>query len=126
VILIEIITMKTHDTAKIPIPVQRALRKLGEDIRDARRRRRISMAIVAERASISRPSLSRVEKGDPSVSLGIYARVLFVLGLAERLGDLADVKSDALGLALEDERLPQRIRHPKRPKPAKPRGKETR
>ena len=63
-----------------PIPVRRALRKLGQDIRDARRRRRIPVEIMAERASISRTTLSKVEKGDPGVSMGIYARVLFVLG----------------------------------------------
>jgi len=97
-----------------PLPVKRALRKLGSDIRDARRRRRIPMAIMAERASVSRPTLSRVEKGDPGVSIGIYARVLFVLGLAERLGEVADVRSDEVGLALEEERLPLRIRHRRR------------
>jgi len=103
--------------AMLPLPVKRALRKLGQDIRDARRRRRITTAILAERASISRPTLSRVEKGDAGVSMGIYARVLFALGMAERLGELADVTSDEVGLALEEERLPQRVRHP-RPKPA--------
>lgn len=108
--------MKKKD-AMLPLPVKRAMRKLGQDIRDARRRRRITTAILAERASISRPTLSRVEKGDPGVSMGIYARVLFVLGMAERLGELADVTSDAIGLALEEEQLPQRVRHP-RPKPA--------
>jgi len=93
-----------------PIPVKRALLKLGHDIRDARRRRRIPVAILAERASISRMTLSKVEKGDTGVSMGIYATVLFALGLEERLGDLADAKTDAVGLALEEERLPQRIR----------------
>jgi len=57
-----------------PIPVRRALRKLGQDIRDARRRRRIPMEIMAERASISRTTLTKVEKGDPGVS--IYTRPL--------------------------------------------------
>ncbi len=97
-----------------PIPVQRALRKLGQDIRDARLRRRIATAIMAERASISRMTLNKVENGDPGVSLGNYAAVLFALGLAERLGDLADVKTDAVGLELEEERLPQRIRRPRK------------
>lgn len=106
--------MTIRDTT--PIPVQRALRKLGQDIRDARLRRRISMAMVAERASISRPSLTRAEKGDPSVSMGIYARILFVLGLIERLEGLADVRADEIGLALEEEQLPKRIRHPAKPK----------
>jgi transcriptional regulator with XRE-family HTH domain len=98
-----------------PIPVKRALRKLGQDIRDARRRRRIPMQIMAERASTTRVTLSKVEKGDPGVSMGIYARVLFVLGMAERLAELADVTSDALGLELEEERLPQRIRRSNKP-----------
>jgi len=93
-----------------PIPVKRALRKFGQDIRDARLRRRIPTAIMAERASISRTTLNKVEKGNPGVSLGHYATVLFVLGMVERLGDLADLKTDAVGLGLEEERLPRRIR----------------
>lgn len=98
----------------LPVPVRRALCKLGQDIRDARLRRRISTAIMAERASISRTTLNKVEKGDPGVSLGIYATVLYVLGMAERLSDLADAKTDIVGLALEDERLPKRIRTPRK------------
>ncbi len=97
----------------LPIPVRRALRKLGQDIRDARLRRRIPTVVMAERASISRTTLNKVEKGDPGVALGNYARVLFVLGLAERLSDLADVRTDTLGLELEEERLPKRIRRPR-------------
>lgn len=100
----------------LPIPVRRALRKLGQDILDARRRRRISTTVMAERASISRTTLNKVEKGDPGVALGNYAQVLFVLGMAERLSDLADVRTDALGLELEEERLPQRIRRPRKAK----------
>ena len=69
---------------------------------------------MASRASISRTTLGKVEKGDPGVSLGIYATVLFVLGLADRLGDLADIRTDEVGLMLEEERLPQRIRHSKK------------
>lgn len=94
----------------LPVPVRRCLRKLGSDIRDARRRRRIPTAVMAERAMISRPTLTKVEKGDPSVSLGIYACVLFVLGMIDRLEELADVSKDAVGLELEEERLPERIR----------------
>ncbi len=94
----------------VPIPVGRAVRKLGQDIRDARLRRRISTAVMAERASISRTTLNKIEKGDLGVSLSNYANVLFVLGMAERLGHLVEVKTDTVGLELEDERLPQRIR----------------
>ena len=96
----------------MPLPVVRALRKLGSDIRDARRRRRIPTATMAERASISRATLNKVEKGHPGVQIGIYATVLFVLGLANRIGELADVQHDKAGLELEEEHLPQRIRLP--------------
>jgi len=106
-----------------PIPVTRALRKLGHDIRDARRRRRIPVAVLAQRASISRSTLNKVEKGDPNVSLGIYTTVLFVLGMVDRVADLADPRHDSVGLALEEENLPQRIRLPRRQKP--PSGKGT-
>jgi transcriptional regulator with XRE-family HTH domain len=103
----------------LPIPVSRALRKLGHDIKDARRRRRITMAIAAERASISKPTFIRVERGDPSVSIGSYATVLYVLGMADRLGDLAASKNDPVGLQLEEENLPQRIRGARKPKHTK-------
>ena len=94
----------------MPLPVVRALRKLGLDLRDARRRRRIPMALLAERASISRTTLSRIEKGDPGASAGNYASVLFAMGMAGRLADVADPRYDAVGLTLEEARLPQRIR----------------
>jgi hypothetical protein len=101
----------------LALPAARALRKLGHDVRDARRRRRIPLAIAAERASIGRMTLIRIEKGDPSVSIGNYAAVLFVLGLVEKIAELADPGRDAVGLQLEEERLPKRIRR-SRPKPA--------
>lgn len=94
----------------LPLPVTRALRKLGHDLKDARRRRRIPMAIAAERASISKPTLIRVERGYPGVSIGSYATVLFVMGMSDRLADLVDPKNDPVGLQLEAENLPQRIR----------------
>jgi len=109
--------MKTRSAASLPIPVRRALHKLGGDLRDARRRRRIPMALLADRARVSRTTLTGVEKGDPAVSMGIYASVLFVLGMTDRLADLADSRHDSVGLALEEERLPQRIRIPRARKP---------
>jgi transcriptional regulator with XRE-family HTH domain len=68
---------------------------------------------MAERAFITRPTLRKIEHGDPSVSLGIYATILFVLGLTQRLADLADTRADEVGLQLEEERLPKRIRAPR-------------
>lgn len=96
------------------MPVRRALRKLGRDIRDARLRRRIPTTLMAERASICRTTLNKIETGEPGVSLGNYATVLFVLGLSERLGEVADIRSDTVGLELEEENLPQRIRRSKK------------
>ena len=106
----------------LPIPVTRVLRKLGHDIRNARRRRRIPVALLAERASISRTTLHKVEQGDPGVSLGACATVLFCLGMADRLADVADASHDSVGLALEEERLPERIRLSRRQKPGKSSG----
>jgi transcriptional regulator with XRE-family HTH domain len=107
--------MKGNKTSsQVPVPVTRALRKLGHDIRDARRRRRIPVAIMAERASISRMTLNKVEKGDPGVSAGTYATVLFTLGMSDRFGDVADPRHDTVGRELEEEHLPERIRLPRR------------
>jgi transcriptional regulator with XRE-family HTH domain len=107
-------------SSTVPMPVLRALRKLGADIRDARRRRRIPVSILAERASMSRTTLNRIENGDPSASLGNYATVLFALGMVERLADAADPRHDIVGLQLEEEHLPQRIRLSRGQKPIKP------
>jgi hypothetical protein len=114
--------MQSRDASpNTPMPVLRALRKLGGDIRDARLRRRIPVAILAERASISRTTLNRIEKGDPAASLGNYATVLFALGMIDRLAEVADARHDSVGLELEEERLPQRIRlsRPRSRKPGK-------
>src|ERR1700686_3309209 len=113
---------RSSSSPAVPIPVARALRKLGHDIRDARRRRRIPVAILAERSSIGRMTLNRIEKGDPRASVGAYATVLFALGMVERLADVADPKHDSVGLELEEENLPQRIRLSRRKKPTEPEG----
>ena len=63
-------------------------------------------------------TLRKVETGAPGVSLGIYATVLFVLGLSDRLVGLADVRTDTVGIEFEEERLPQRIRRSRTKKPA--------
>ena len=102
-----------------PLPVTRALRKLGHDIRDARRRRRLPMAIVTQRASISKPTLIKIERGDPTVSIANYATVLFVIGVVDRLADLVDAKNDSVGLQLEEESLPKRVRAGRKQKSTK-------
>lgn len=69
---------------------------------------------MAERASVSRMTLHKIERGDPSVAFGSYAMVLFILGLSERLADLMDSRHDPTGLHLMEQELPQRIRKRKK------------
>ena len=101
--------MKTQATSTLPRAARQSLIKLGEDIAVARKKRRISTVSMAERAFISRGTLYKVEKGDPSVSMGIYAKVLSILGLIEGLGNLADRGTDTLGLDIDEDRLPKKI-----------------
>lgn len=97
-----------------PAAVRRALRKLGADIHDARRRRKLPMAVVADRAFTSRSTLQRVEAGDTNVSIGIYAGVLQALGLLDGLTQVADIGNDSVGRALASAELPKHI-HLRRP-----------
>lgn len=96
--------------SELPIPITKALHKMGQDISDARRRRRITMQLMSERAAISRGTLAKIEKGDPATSFGNYAAVLFVLGMTNRISDLVDANHDLTGRQLEEENLPKRIR----------------
>ena len=106
--------MKTLATHTLPRAARQALTKLGEDITVARKKRRISTVSMAERAFISRGTLHKVERGDPSVSMGIYATVLSILGLADGLGQVADRRNDPLGLDIDEDRLPKRIQPQRR------------
>ena len=101
-------------TNAIPNQVNRALQKLGNDLKEARIKRRLTMELVAERAGITRVTLSKVEKGNPAVLIGIYAKTLFVLGLIENLYNLADANNDEIGRILESENLPIRVRYKRR------------
>jgi len=96
-----------------PGNVRRALRGLGEDIRDARKRRGLAMQTVADRAFTSRKTLQRIEAGDYGVSIGIYAAVLNALGLLGGLATLADPANDAVGMELASANLPKRVRSKK-------------
>lgn len=88
------------------------LAELGENIKLARLRRKLSAEQVAERANISRPTLASIEKGSASVSIGNYLLVLSVLGLEKDL--LLVAKDDELGRKLQDARLIAKERAPKR------------
>lgn len=96
-----------------PLPaVRAALEELGDNIRLARLRRRVSAALLAERAGVSAPTLRSVERGEPTASMGAYAAALHSLGLE---GDLAAVgRDDVLGRKLQDAGLTTGRRAPQR------------
>jgi transcriptional regulator with XRE-family HTH domain len=92
---------------------QEILSQMGEQIKLARLRRNLSAVLVAERAGISRATLQSVEKGSPSVSIGIYASVLHALNNLDR--DLLLIaKDDELGRTLQDLKLTTRKRASKK------------
>lgn len=88
------------------------LKALGSRLKDARLRRRFSMQTVCAQANLSRPTLYRVETGDPAVTMGSYLQVMRVLGFTDDLAWLA--KDDIQGRKLQDEGPPVRQREPKR------------
>lgn len=90
---------------------KKLLQAVGENIKLARLRRKLTMDQVSERAGISRPTLSSLEKGSPSISLGIVLQVLLVLGLEKDILLLAD--DDVLGRKLQDATLTVKERGPK-------------
>ena len=91
---------------------KKILSELGENIKLARLRRKLSTEQVAERANISRPTLLAIEKGSPSVSIGSFLLVLSVLGLEKDL--LIVAKDDELGRKLQDAKIRTGDRAPKR------------
>ena len=84
--------------------------KFGSDLATARRKRGLTVISVAERMGVSKNTYLRAEKGDPGVGLGVYAMALFVLGFGDPLRSLIDVSRDDVGLLLDEERLPKRVR----------------
>ena len=100
--------------ASIPFVVTNALRKLGRDLALARRKRRISTEDMAARLFVSRNTLWRLERGDPTVALGTFATAAFILHLTDRLANFAAPATDALALSLDEDRVPKRIRRPRK------------
>ncbi len=94
--------------------LERILEILGENIKNARLRRKLSAEQVAERSGISRSTLISIEKGKSGVAIGNYLQVLFVLGLEADFLKIA--KDDELGRKLQDAQLKVRRRAPKKNK----------
>ncbi len=91
---------------KIPRAARKELMTLGENIRVARLRRKLTAEIIAQRAGTTRQTVAKVEDGDPAVKIGTYAAVLQALGLLKGWGQLDDLVGDQMSL----DGLPQRAR----------------
>lgn len=91
--------MNTKKTILLP-KYQKMFEQIGENIKLARKRRKLTTQQVAERAGIHRATLYRIEKGDPAVSLGLYFNVFRVLNLQNDFLKLAS--DDEYGRKLQD------------------------
>lgn len=89
----------------LPIPVERALIKLGENLRIARKRRGDTMALFAERMQVSVPTLRKMERGDPTVSISVYAMGVWLVGRLQFLPMIVDPALDENALTLELHKL---------------------
>lgn len=91
------------------LKARNAITRLGEDVRTARKKRRIPTKEFAERIGVGEGTLARLEKGDPGVRIGTLAMALLALGEIDRLERLLDPGDDGTGLLLDRSRLPKRI-----------------
>jgi len=98
---------------QLPGLVSQTLRELGQAIRVARIRRRLSAQDFASRLAVTLPTLRKLERGDPGVALATFVTALWLIGLLDRLRDLAKPEKDVLGNMLETARLPKRVRKPR-------------
>ncbi len=105
--------MKSTVTDTLPPRVKRGMAKLGGDISRARKRRVLTTAMMAERLGVAKSTYLRIEKGDPTVSMGAYAMTFFVLGVDDPFSAILDARVDDQGLLLDAERLPKRVRRRK-------------
>lgn len=102
----------------LPSKLRRSLVQVGRGINVARRRRRLTGQMMAERIGVTRQTYRRVELGDPTVAIGTYLMALFVLGLdVEGLERSADPLADATGSALEIAELPRKVTPKRTPQP---------
>ena len=100
--------MKKSRGNELTRDLQQKMQQVGDQIKMARLRRNLSKGLICQRAMISSPTLDKVEKGDPTTSIGIYLRVLNALQLSGDILILA--KDDELGRRLQDEKILTRSR----------------
>jgi len=94
----------------LPFVVESTAREIGQHLATWRKLQRLTAQQLAERAGVSRSTLSKLENGDSSVGFDVILRVARALGVLERLEDALDPLDTDLGRARADERLPQRVR----------------
>lgn len=92
-------------TAGLPDEVLDLLTTMGANLRIARKRRRMSVAALAERLMVSSPTVRKLERGDPTLSLGVFVTALWVMGLADGWKSMAVPETDGIGLREELRRL---------------------
>ena len=102
----------------LPQGLRRSLAQLGQGINIARRRRKLTAAMMAERIGVTRQTYQRIEAGEPTVAMGTYLMAMFVLGLAwDSLERSADPHADETGTALDIADLPMKVRPKRTPQP---------
>lgn len=103
-------TKKTRSLSSLPPEVADAVSRLGDNIRIARKRREMTLEELSSRMFVTRKTLSRLENGDPGVSLAVMASALWVLGFDKDILEIAHPEKDKVGIYRDRQRLPKRIR----------------
>jgi predicted transcriptional regulator len=105
---------KTLSTSSLKNSSENYLKKFGNNILIAIKRRGLKRSEVADMAFISEPTLRNIIKGDPKVGMGCYLSVLSVMELDSEIARLANPSDDKVGMALEERNLPKRIKDKKK------------
>ena len=102
--------MKKSSSQFLMFGVEELLQQVGQNIKTARIRRNLTILELANRVHVDERTISRLEKGDPSINFKNLVTVLMVLGLEDSVFDLADPNADELGRALDLQKYPKRVR----------------
>jgi len=109
-------TKVSRSNRTLPAIALEQLKKLGQDIAVARKRRRMSMREMAARMMVNLKTVQRLEKGDPAVGVGIVMTALWILGMHRRLGEMVTPESDKTGLQEDINNLPRDFRKARKPR----------